>query len=93
MTIESNFEMWQEFYDNDDFEPFSTNKEGILWLKIKSIARPKLLAEFAKCNSIPLKSKRLTNQFVELYNLLRKNVDHSHLLLDNYLRKKASGTI
>ncbi|HSZ25851.1 MAG TPA: hypothetical protein VK766_09045, partial [Cytophagaceae bacterium] len=59
---------------------------GILWLKIKSIIRKELIANFTKVNTIVLIETSLAKKFVELYNLLCKDVENSHKLLDEYIK-------
>ena len=44
------FEYWKKRFDNNDLLDFSRTDEGLLWLKLRSINRKDLLAEF--CESI-----------------------------------------
>lgn len=80
------FNYWKKLYESEKLEEFSTNKIGLLWLKIKSIIRKELIAAFLKVNKIELKETALAKQFVELFNLLGKDVANSNQLLDNFIR-------
>ena len=44
------FEYWKTRFDNNDLLDFSCTDEGRLWLKLRSIDRPELLAGF--CNAV-----------------------------------------
>lgn len=80
------FNYWKKLYESEKLEEFSTNKIGLLWLKIKSIIRKELIAAFLKVNKIELKETALAKQFVELFNFLSKDVANSNQLLDNFIR-------
>ncbi|MBP5544140.1 MAG: hypothetical protein ILM98_08690 [Kiritimatiellae bacterium] len=40
------FEYWKKRFDNNDLLDFSRTEEGLLWLKLRSIARKDLLSDF-----------------------------------------------
>lgn len=82
------FNYWKKLHDRDELEEFTTNSEGLLWLKIKSIARRELINEFLAGESIILKKTKIVEQFVELFELLSKNIKKSHQILDNFINKK-----
>lgn len=44
------FNSWKKQHDSEDMNAFSYDKEGLLWLKIKSIIRKDLLLDFALWN-------------------------------------------
>lgn len=83
-----NFNYWDKLYKNQQLEEFSIDKVGLLWLKTKSIVRKALIAEFIEENNITLKETTLVKQFIELFELLCKNVDNSHKNLDTYIKAK-----
>jgi hypothetical protein len=60
----------------------------LLWLKIKSILRKEILAEFLENEKISLSASKLADQFIELYNLLSKNCEVSHKQIDIFIRQK-----
>lgn len=82
------FDYWKKLYDGDKLEEFNFNSEGLLWLKIKSIVRKELIADFFKAEQIKLKTTSLTSQFVELYDLMSEDAESSHNLIDSFIRRK-----
>ena len=59
----STFKHWKKLFDSDNLLDFSRTTEGLLWLKLRSIDRKDLLAEF--CVDIGLQSsKRITAEIV-----------------------------
>ena len=40
------FNYWKKLHDSATLEEFSTDMFGVLWLKIKSIVRKELIANF-----------------------------------------------
>ncbi|MDE0470392.1 MAG: hypothetical protein OXH57_00495 [Ekhidna sp.] len=82
------FNYWKELHDSAKLEEFSSNREGLLWLKTKSIVRRELISEFVQKNNITLRERALAKQFLELFALLCKNITNSHQLIDTYIREK-----
>jgi hypothetical protein len=82
------FDYWKKLHQSDKLEEFSSDEQGLLWLKVKSIVRKKLISEFVTENEIELKETSLKSQFFELYALLVKNPTKSHKLLNEYIEKK-----
>jgi hypothetical protein len=87
-NIVQSFEYWKKCYDSDKLEEFNFNSSGLLWLKIKSILRKELIGDFLNKNQISLIAKKLNEQFVELYDLLKSNLELSHNIIDNFIRAK-----
>lgn len=83
-----NFNYWKKLYESDQLDEFSSDSIGLLWLKTKSIVRKELIIGFIEHNKIMLKETALGRQFVELFDLLCKDVDISHNILDAYIREK-----
>ncbi len=79
------FEYWKKHHDSEELKEFNTDKQGILWLKVKSIVRRQYLNQFTAENNIELDSTRLNHQFKELYNKLAENTEESHVLLNNFI--------
>ncbi|MDK2836973.1 MAG: hypothetical protein PWQ53_308 [Bacteroidota bacterium] len=82
------FNYWKKLYESEQLDEFSSDNIGLLWLKTKSIVRKELIAEFVQQNKITLKETALGKQFVELFELLCKDVDNSHKILDTYINEK-----
>lgn len=82
------FNYWKKLHESEKLEEFSTDKHGLLWLKVKSIIRKEIITEFVTKNGIVLNESSLGGQFFELFNLLARNPDESHALLDGYIKSK-----
>lgn len=82
------FAYWKKLHDNNNLEEFNGESVGQLWLKIKSILRKEILKEFIEKHSLSLKSNSLSEQFEELFLLLKANPSQSHQQLDAYIRQK-----
>ncbi|HAJ78951.1 MAG TPA: hypothetical protein DCO75_04200 [Fibrobacteres bacterium] len=82
------FEYWKKLHESELLEEFSSDTDGLLWLKTKSIVRKDIIAEFLAQNGITLESTSLNSQFIELFDVLSKNVSKSHKLLDEYIVTK-----
>lgn len=82
------FNYWKNLHESEKLEGFSKDKQGFLWLKLKSIVRKELISEFVTMNKIELKETSLNGQFVELYALLNRNPAKSHRLLNEYIETK-----
>ncbi len=82
------FKYWKNKFESNDLQEFSLEKSALLWLKIKSILRKDILSDFITINSIQLVSKTLQNQFVELFEILSKNIEKSNSILDSFIRQK-----
>lgn len=82
------FNYWKQLHETQKLEEFSSNKTGLLWLKVKSITRKELITEFIGQNNITLKETAIGKQFVELFELLCNDIDNSHNILDTYINTK-----
>lgn len=82
------FAYWKKLHESEKLEEFSTDDQGFLWLKLKSIVRKELISEFVTENEIKLEDTSLNGQFVELYTLLAMNPAKSHKLLNEYIETK-----
>lgn len=83
------FNYWKKLHEIENLEEFSTDITGLLWLKTKSIIRKELIAEFVIKNKIELKETSAAKQFIELFNLLSKDVETAHKLLNKYILEKS----
>ncbi len=82
------FNYWKKLHDSEHLEEFSTNKTGLLWLKLKSIVRKEYISGFTSANNIQLSGKSLNKQFNELFEILSTNIDNSNDLLDSYINQE-----
>jgi adenine-specific DNA-methyltransferase len=86
------FSYWHQRYNNDELEEFTTNRTGLLWLKIKSIKRKELINDFLQFAELPVSATRLDSQFQEIYAKLSENVETAHTQLDSFIRTKHQET-
>ncbi len=86
----SNFNDWLRLYEADDLLSFTENSEGLLWLKLKSIARKEWLNGFLNHSVIYLQTEKINDQWRELFLVLRERQD-AHLLLDSFIREQNRG--
>lgn len=81
------FKYWDNLSKSEKLEEFSSDKVGLLWLKTKSIIRKELVAKFLDYSGLKIEATKQGQNFVELFNLLSKDVEKSHDLLDKYIRQ------
>lgn len=86
--MKNSFEYWKNLHESEQLEQFSNVTEGLLWLKIKSIIRKDILAEFLSENSIELKSNKLGNQFSELFVSFVLDPNKYNKILDEFIASK-----
>jgi len=82
------FDYWKKLHESEKLEEFSSDTQGLLWLKVKSIVRKEIISEFVSENKIELRETSLNGQFLELYDHLSINPEQSHNLLNKYIEKK-----
>ncbi|MCB0751649.1 MAG: hypothetical protein KDC52_09260, partial [Ignavibacteriae bacterium] len=83
-----NFDYWKKQHDSEELKEFNTDKQGTLWLKVKSIIRRDYLNQSTEENNIELESTRLNPQFKELFNKLSENPDESHEILNKFISEQ-----
>ncbi len=84
----ASFNHWKKAFESDEMDDFNFNEAGILWLKLKSIARKELIANFVMEEKIELKTNKITDEFIELYEILSKDIQNSHEILDKFIRAR-----
>jgi adenine-specific DNA methylase len=82
----ASFNHWKKAFDADEMDAFNFNDSGILWLKIKSIARKDLIANFISQENIVLSTTKIADEFVELYEQLSLSLSESHQKIDRFIR-------
>lgn len=78
------FERWDREFREQNLYVFNNNPKGLLWLKVRAIRRGKQLKRFADEYDISLKSKRVSEQSVELYDYLL-GCENASAMLDSFL--------
>lgn len=81
------FKYWDNLSKSEILEEFSSNKSGLLWLKTKSIIRIELIKKFLKFSGLKITATKQGQNFIELFELLSKDLDKSHDLLDKFIRQ------
>lgn len=79
------FEKYDSAFRNQDMCVFNGDKMGLLWLKVRAISRSKQLLQFTDDNGIKLKTTKVAEQNVELFNILTNRKD-AMLIIDNFLK-------
>ncbi len=81
----SEFEKWDHEFRNQNLYAFNGNFYGLLWLKVRAICRSKQLQQFIKENKITLTATKVSEQNIELFDILGKRAD-AMSILDSFLR-------
>jgi len=82
------FKYWNKQHESSELKEFNSDKAGLLWLKVKSITRGKLLNDFATENKIVLKKKKLDEKFQELFTILNSNPANSLKIINAFVSKR-----
>jgi hypothetical protein len=80
------FKYWDNLHRNENLEEFSSDRAGLLWLKLKSIIRVELVKGFLEFSGCEIDTKKQSENFRVLFDLLSKDIDKSHKLLDEYIK-------
>lgn len=80
----TDFEKYDSAFRNQDMNVFNGDEKGLLWLKVRAISRSKQLHKFAKANKFKLGTVKISEQNVELFNILKEQ-KFGMCLLDNFL--------
>jgi hypothetical protein len=76
-----NFKYWDNLHRNEQLEEFSTDRIGLLWLKLKSIIRVELVKGFLDFSGVKINSQKQSDNFSALFELFVNDVEKSHKLL------------
>ena len=83
-----NFEKWDENFRKQNLFVFNREENALLWLKVRAVCRSKQIEQFCLENDIKLCSTKITEQNIELFEILEKT-PNAMQMLDNYLRVKS----
>jgi len=81
------FKYWDNLSKSEKLEEFSSDNSGLLWLKTKSIIRKELVKKFLNFTGLKITSTKQGANFIELFELLSKDLDESHNLLNKFIRQ------
>ena len=83
----SNFEKWDNEFRAQNLYAFNNNVNALLWLKVRAVCRGKQLEQFLNDNNLTLTATKISEQNVELFELL-ENRDDAKSMLDKFLQGK-----
>ena len=83
----SNFEKWDKEFRAQNLYAFNNNANALLWLKVRAVCRGKQIDQFLRDNKLTLKGTKISEQNVELFELL-ENCKDAKDMLNKYLRDK-----
>lgn len=83
----TNYEKWDHEFRTNNLFAFNNNPEALLYLKVRAICRKTLITQFVKENKLTLKSKKVKEQFPELYALFEDEPELKPQL-DCFLRNR-----
>lgn len=81
------FSEWKRFYDNNELSGFNDSASGLLWLKLKTLARKELFDNFIQANSLTVSASTLAGKWEQSFDFLQQNLSHSHLIIDKFIRQ------
>ena len=82
-----NFDECTALFAADRMGKLAATADGLLWLKIKSISRKGILADFSQCADVPLVEGNVLAQFSGLYAELLSRGRKAHDILRDLLQK------
>lgn len=83
----SNFEKWDNEFRAQNLYAFNENVNALLWLKVRAVCRGKQIEKFLKDNGLSLTATKISEQNVELFQLLETRSDAMDML-NRYLRSQ-----
>lgn len=83
----SNFEKWDKEFRSQNLYAFNNNVNALLWLKVRAVCRGKQIGQFVKDSNLMLTSTKISEQNIELFELLEGRSD-AMLILDRFLQGK-----
>ncbi len=83
----TNFEKWDKEFRANNLYAFNYNKNALLYLKVRAVRRGKQIKEFVKNNNITLNSKKINEQFAELFSKM-ETIENGMTMLDAFLKDR-----
>jgi hypothetical protein len=88
-----NFQYWDNLHRNENLAEFNTDRAGLLWLKVKSIIRVKLVKSFLDFSDLKINMAKQSDNFKTLFDLLTRDLEKSHKLLDQFIKEESNKQI
>lgn len=83
----SNFEKWDKEFRAQNLYAFNYDTDALLWLKVRAVCRGKQIEQFLNDNRLSLTTNKISEQNVELFELLEGRED-AMSMLDRFLQGK-----
>lgn len=83
------FDKCAKLFAADRLGELAASAEGLLWLKIKSISRKEILADFSRFANIPLSGKTVAARFCGLHTELASRGRKAHNTLNKFIKERA----
>ena len=83
----SNFEKWDKEFRAQNLYAFNNDANALLWLKVRAVCRGKHLNHFLNDKNLKLTSTKISEQNVELFELL-ETISDAMQMLDKYLQSR-----
>lgn len=84
----NNFEKWDTEFRVQNLYAFNNNANALLWLKVRAVCRCKQINRFLNENDLKLSATKISEQNIELFELLERRSD-AMSMLDYYLQGKS----
>lgn len=81
----TDFDKWDKEYRRQNMSVFNNNLQGLLWLKVRAVSRSKQINKFAEDNGLTFASRRIAEQSIELFDILKYRPD-AQCRLDKFLQ-------
>lgn len=84
------FDYWERKFAKQELIEFSSDKEAILWLKLKSISKKEPMNRFIEFSQTEVSAKKIKQRWRELYEAMVADLESSQMRLDDYAQKETS---
>lgn len=81
------FVKWENEFRKQNLFVFNNNDNALFWLKVRAVCRNRQIRRFIACNNLQIKSSRINDQYLEIYNILKKKPEAMEML-DHFLRQR-----
>lgn len=83
----TNFEKWDKEFRSQNLFAFNSNKNALMWLKVRAVCRGKQIQQFLGASGITLTSSKIAEQNVELFEML-ETMPNAMQMLDVFLNER-----
>lgn len=81
----TDFDKWDKEYRRQNMSVINNNPQGLLWLKVRAVSRSKQINKFAEDNGLKFANRRIAEQSIELFDILKYRPD-AQCRLDKFLQ-------